>query len=296
MRRRITLTLLLLAAALAHVACGDHGHTDELVAAGKAASTHLTAYYDDLGKTTIDWWEYQTAYNTLQEIPPTQELEHLMTERVAALHNRALMASRLTDVYDSIGRLRSPTSTQPTVTAAQNLGKAMSGVPKLPGADLSSGLGQAADLLMGLKRDRDSAAATKALTDAVTNIRDLFAHEQATYAAVIRDRDQTRQALLASLVHKKLVNTSPLLERLHLGVTWTTTDPDASTALALNIQANNAQRIESSWSCATDDTATMLTRLVSAHEQLNAKTIPAPAALERATARASTCLTQGEQE
>lgn len=285
-------TLLLL---VPLIACGDHGRTDELVSAGKTASTHLAAYYDQLNRTTMDWWEYQTAYNTLQEIPPSQELEHIMTERVAALRNRATMAARLADVYDTIGQLHSPKSTQPAVTAAQNLGKAMSSIPKFPGGDLSSGLGQAADFLMGLKRDHDVATANKAVTDALTHIRDLFAHEQATYGAFIRDRDKTRQALLQSLTRKKFVNTAPLLERLHLGITWTPTDPDATRALALNIDTNSAQRIESSWSCATDETATMLNLLVSAHEQLATKRLPSPSALQRATARASACLTEGAQ-
>jgi hypothetical protein len=277
------------------IACGDHGRTDELVAAGKTASTHLAAYYDQLTRTTMDWWEYQTAYNTLQEIPPSQELEPTMTERLSALRARATLAARLADVYDSVSQLRNPKSTQPAVTAAQNLGKALSSVPKLPGGDLGSGLGQAANFLMGLKRDRDFAAANKGVTDAVTRITELFTHEQNTYEAFVRDRDKTRSALVQSLARKKLVNTSPLLEHLRLGVKWTTADPEATRALALNIDTNSAQRIESSWSCATDETATMLTLLAAAHEQLNTRTIPAPGALQRATARASVCLTEGAQ-
>jgi hypothetical protein len=212
----ISATILVIATL---VACGDHGRTDELVNAGKAASNNLASYYDNLGKTTIDWWSYQTAYNTLQEVTTTPELEHATTDRLTALRARATMAARLADVYDTISQLRNPKSSQPTVTAAQDLGKALGSIPKLPGvADIASGLGQAADFLMGLKRDRDFSTTNKAVTDAITRVRDLFLKEHDTYEAFIHDRNKTRQALLQSLAQKKLVNTSPLLERLRLGV------------------------------------------------------------------------------
>ena len=160
---------------------------------------------------------------------------------------------------------------------------------------LASGFGQAADFLMGLKRDRDFATTNKAVTDALTHVRDLFSKEHDTYEAFIHDRDKTRQALLQSLARKKIVNANPLLERLHLGVTWTTNDPDATRDLALNIDTITNQRAEAAWSCATDETLTTLNLLVSAHEQLINNAIPAPAPLQRATARATACLTEGDQ-
>jgi hypothetical protein len=205
------------------------------------------------------------------------------------------MASRLADVYDTISQLRNPKSAQPTVTAAQDLGKALSSVPKLPGGtDLAGGFGQAADFLMGLKRDRDFATSNKAVTDALTHVRDLFSKEHDAYEAFVRDHDQTRHALLESLARKNIVNTSPLLERLRLGVTWTTANPDTNRAIALNTDTVNNQRAEAAWSCATDETLTTLNLLVSAHEQLINNAIPTPAPLQRATARATACLTEGD--
>jgi hypothetical protein len=278
-------------------ACGDHGRTDELVTAGKSASNHLASYYDRLRMTTMDWWAYQTTYNTLQDITTTQELDHATTDRLAALRARATIAARLADVYDTISQLRNPKNTQPTVTAAQDLGKALSSVPKLPGGpDLASGIGQAADFLMGLKRDRDFATTNKAITDAVTRVRDLFSKEHDTYEAFMHDHNKTRQALLQSLARKNIVNTNPLLERLRLGVTWTSTDPAATRDLALNIDTITSQRAEAAWNCATDETLTTLNLLVAAHEQLINSAIPAPAPLERATARATACLTEGAQQ
>jgi hypothetical protein len=297
MTRRTTLVGLVAGVLLASlIACGDHGRTDELVTAGKNASTHLQSYYDHLTKTTLDWWEYQTAYNTIQEVTTTQELEQVMTQRLAVLRARATMAGRLADVYDTISRLRNPKSTQPAVAAAQNLGKAMAGLPKLPGGDLSSGLGQAADVLMDLQRDRDFTRANKALTEALTRVRDLFLREEETYRSIARDRDQTRHALLQSLSRKNLINTNPLLDRLRLGVTWTPSDPAVARALALNTDTINIQRLAYSWSCATDETGTILALLVAGHEQLATKVTPAPASLERAQTRATACLADGGQQ
>jgi hypothetical protein len=274
--------------------CGDHGRTDELITAGKAASTNLASYYDHLGTITTEWWGYQTAFNTLQDVTTTPELERAMNDRLAALRTRSTMASRLADVYDAVGRLNKPSSTQAAVAAAQGLGKAMSSVPKIPGsADLAGGFGQAADVLMGLKRSKDVNTSNKALTDAVSGIKDAFAADQATYEAFVRDHNKTKAALLESLAKHKLVNTSPLLEQLKLGVPWATSDQDTTRTLALTIANNNDGRIAAAWSCATSETLTMLNALLAAHQDL--AQIPSPLPLERSTARATACL-QGAQQ
>jgi hypothetical protein len=239
--------------------CGDHGHTDELITAGKNASNHLQSYYDHLTKTTLDWWEYQVAFNTIQDVTTTKELERAMNDRIVAIRARATMAGRLSEVYDAIIRVKSPTSTQPVITAARQLGDSLSGMPALPGVDLGSGLGRAADFLTGFQRDRDYKKANLALIQALKGMRDLFDREQETYNTMHRDGERTRHALLQSLARKQLVNTNPLLERLKLGVSWTaSTDPATARSLALTIDAIAVQRLESHWACATEETGAML--------------------------------------
>jgi hypothetical protein len=294
--RTKTLTLTTLVFLVCVAGCSDHGHTDQIIAAGKSASAALQTYYTHLTKTTTDWWEYQTSYNTIQEIATTQELEQIMTARVAALRSRATMAARLADLYDTISRLRDPQSSQPAITAAQNLGKAMSGLPKLPGGGAGTELEPAATFLAGLQRERDFKEANKALRDAIKRVLNLYVQEQETYRSIQHDRDSTRHALLQSLSRKKLINTAPLLDQLGLGINWTTNDPDTTRALALSIDETNTRRIESSWLCATEETATMLTMLADAHEQLATNSKPTPLALQRAINRASACLDDGGKQ
>lgn len=297
MRPRMIVSATVIVVVLASfISCTDYGRTDALVEAGKAASNHLQSYYDHLTTLTMDWWEYQNAYSSLQGITTSQELQSVMTERLAALQARGAMAARLADVYDTVGQLRNPKSAQSAVAAAQTLGKTLSTVPKLPGGDLSSGLGQAADFLMGLKRDRDFATVNKGLTDAVRRISEIFVREQGTYEAFVHDRQHLRTTLIKELANRKLIHTAGLLDRVGLGVTWTDTDTEVARTIALNTEIIAAERIEASWHCATDETNTMLNFLVVAHEQVQNNTLPTPTALQRATAHAAGCLAQGVQK
>jgi hypothetical protein len=271
--------------------CGDQGRTDELITAGTAAGNELHTYYTNLTTINTEWWEYQTAFNALQEIVTSKELEKSYEERLGALRSRAAMAARLTDVYAAVGTLRDSKTSEPAIASAQNLGKTISAVPALPGIDLAGGLSQAADLLTGIARSRDFQEANTALTTALAGMRDLFRDEQAAYVRMVNDRDRTRHALIKSLDQRKLINTSPLLERLQLGIPWiNASDNPVTRNLALTVDDVASKRNTTAWTCATSETYAVLSLLAAAHQGLRNVETPSPSGLQRASERAEACL------
>jgi hypothetical protein len=285
-------TRLVILLAVLVAGCAHRTQTDQFIVAGRAAGAELQSYYERLADTTLDAWQYQTAFDTLQGISTNQETERLFAERLAALRDRATMAARLGGFYEAVGRLRDPKISQPAVTASQNLAKSLGGLPGLPGgAALGGGLGEAANLLTGIGRAHSFRQANAAVTKALEGIRDLFAREREAYLSINRDRDQTRHELLASLARRKMVNTAGLLDKLRLGVTWINpSENEAARALALNVDRISAQRSSVAWSCATEETAGLLALLVAGHEGFAEGAAPDSIPLERAEARAGACL------
>jgi len=183
-------------------------------------------------------------------------------------------------------------SAEPSVTAAQNLGNSLNGLPKMPNIDLPTGLGQAAELLINIKRDRDFRAANNDLIGALARISDLFAAEKEAYLSINRDRDRTRHSLIQALAKRNLINTTPLLERLKLGVPWTAApENDSTRRLSLAIDSVSGDRSMTAWSCATEETAHVLSLLADGHANIAKGNNASPASLLRAQARAKDCIT-----
>jgi hypothetical protein len=296
MRPRYCLVGLMVLLNLVFSGCRDHDQATDLIASGQAASKLLESYYSHLNTATLEWWQYQMAFNTIQEIEMAPELEALTRDRIDAFQIRTALARRLADVYDSLGQLESSASTQPAVAAAQNLGKSMSGIPKLPGVDLSEGFGKAAGLLVNLQLSRDFKKANQAMTEAIARIRDQFLREQDIYRSIVRDCANTRHALIQSLARKGLVDATPMIERLKLEVIWKTGDDKMLRTLALNLDSIHAQRLDSSWACATEETVAVLNILVTAHELPEKQAGQIHLTLDRTQRSAAACLAAANGE
>jgi hypothetical protein len=272
--------------------CGHTRQTSPLISAGNGASVEVQSYYDHLSNIVVEWWVYQTAFDTIEGVSTTKNLTDLYHERLVGIQARTIMAARLTSLYESLAQLRNTKSAEPTVTAAQNLGNSLNGLPKMPNIDLPTGLGQAAELLINIKRNRDFRAANNDLVGALAKISDLFAAEKEAYLSINRDRDRTRHSLIQALARRKLINTAPLLERLKLGVPWTTGTEDESTRkLSLAIDSVSGDRSMTAWSCATEETARVLNLLADGHSNIAKGDSASPASLLRAQTRAKDCIT-----
>src|SRR3989442_1139453 len=67
--------------------------------AGITASSTLTNYYDSLAQDTVDIWEMEAFFDSIQGIPFDEKSQKLYQDRINAFNHRAQMASDFGSIY-----------------------------------------------------------------------------------------------------------------------------------------------------------------------------------------------------
>jgi hypothetical protein len=281
--------------AIALSGCRDTAPGYDLLSQGVQSTSVVRSYYESLEQAVLDSWEFEAAFSSLTGVNFGQQEQARYSDRITALAARAVVAHRLEEVYSAALQLRSGSDAQAT-TAAQELGKALKAVPKLPtaGVDPSDGLGQAADALLGFLRNRSLANSNRVLVSLLQSILKLFSNEAPAYASILGERERSAQHVMAALARQKMVTATPLLHDLatRIGVQWNDAGaPTSQTeALALALGGVREKRAELLDSCATIETEALLSELAGRHQDLAAGRPGNLDDLRQVTVRVSACL------
>jgi hypothetical protein len=270
--------------------CGTVKNSDRILADAVSASSTLAAYYDDLAVIALDSWQNQGVYNALLNIPPPSGSEY--NERLQDFRRRGDLAHALVLVYQHLQTLHDPKGLASVTTAGQNLGQAIRGISRIPGAANipTDELGSAAAAVANLRRERDLKRALNSVIIVNKNLLTLFGAEERIYLNIQSDRADTAEHLLELLAQKKLVNPGSLVPGLRIGIAVSAANDEPAAAAGLAIAKITAEREKLAWACATQQADSMLTALSGLGDAIKSGATSDLNSIEESTARANTCL------
>jgi len=178
MRRTRSSTWLLL---LLLAGCGQVKNSDRLLSDALSAGNAIAAYYDDTARVALERWQAQSVYNAYLQLDPPDGKKY--NESLLAVRTRADLAPALVTACQKLQPLPNPNGVARLIIAGQDLGKAVSGIPELPGAiaTATGELGSASEALATLERERDLKRALVAATKLFVGFSAMFVAEAPTY-------------------------------------------------------------------------------------------------------------------
>ena len=217
--------------------CGDRPGATALANAGISASSTLTNYYNSLAQDTVDIWEMEAFYDSLQGIPFDNNSQKLYQDRINALNHRAQMASDLGSIYGVLLKSSSYDASGQVGDAALRLSKQLTSIPVFAGSgvDPSNLVKSVAGGLADWKQSKDLQKGSQLIVETLEAIEKLFQAESRVYKSIAMDRGLHVANVLEYMIQKNMVSTTPLLAKIPqaLGLTLSTIPSDEKTTKAV---------------------------------------------------------------
>jgi outer membrane murein-binding lipoprotein Lpp len=204
--RRVWLALVILGVLLL-AGCVDCKLGSSLASSGSAAANNLAAFYAGLIQDTIDTLELEAFTSAIRGVSFDTAEQKLLTDHIAELRARQVMAKRLAGFYKAVSDLCSYNASGEVKTAASDLSKSLS-VPSL-GSGINPGaiIGSAAGELAALAQSRDLVKGLKASEPALEKLIDLVTQERKITDAISQERSRKIVDVAAFLVDNDLLAT-----------------------------------------------------------------------------------------
>lgn len=274
--REWAVCLLLVASMLTAPGCGDQAGAAELASAGSTTANALASYYASLAQDTIDSWEMQAFYGSIQGIPFDQNSQKLYQDRIDALNHRAQMATDLGSLYGALSQLSSYDASGQVTDAAERLSTQLTSIPAISGSGVNptSLVGSVAGDLAAWKQSKDARKGSRIIVETLEKIEKLFQGESRVYKSIARERGLSVANVIEYMIQNNMVVTSPLLQQVpqSLGLTLTTvpTDPNTTKAV-IQLARVRLERLSLLSAGAADSTDQSLLLLIQNHKDFQNK-------------------------
>jgi hypothetical protein len=228
-----TLCIFLTASLVLSSGCGDRAGAADLANVGATTANALASYYNSLAQDSIDSWEMEAFYDSIQGIPFDQNSQKLYQDRIDALNHRAQMATDLASLYGALTQLSSYDASGQVSGAADRLSKQLTSIPVLSGSGVNpaSLIGSVAGDLADWKQSKDLRKGSRIISETLEKIEKLFQSEAKLYKSIARERGLSVANVIEYMIQNKMVTTTPLLQQVpqSLGLTLTTIPTDDKT-------------------------------------------------------------------
>jgi hypothetical protein len=271
-----TLCIFLTTSLVLSSGCGDRAGAADLANAGATTANALASYYNSLAQDSIDSWEMEAFYDSIQGIPFDQNSQKLYQDRIDALNHRAQMATDLASLYGALTQLSSYDASGQVSGAADRLSKQLTSIPVLSGSGVNpaSLIGSVAGDLADWKQSKDLRKGSRIIAEALEKIERLFQSEAKLYKSIARERGLSVANVLEYMIQNKMVTTTPLLQQVpqSLGLTLTTIPTDDKTTNGvIQLARVRLQRLALLSASAADTTDQSLLLLVQNHKDFQNK-------------------------
>jgi hypothetical protein len=266
----------LIAAVSLLAACGNRDAGTALAKAGADTASTLAGYYNSLAQDTVDTWEMEAFYDSIQGIPFDDNSQKLYQDRIDALNRRAQMAGDLCALYTALAQLASYDASTEVGDAALRLSKDLKSIPIVPGSgvDASALVKSVAGDLASWKQSRDMVKGSRLIVETLEKIERIFQSEVGAYKSIAKDRGLTLANVLEYLIQKNMVITTSLLQKVpeSLGLSLSPVPTDERTTKAVvQLARVRLARISLLSSSAADSTDHTLLLLIQNHRNFQAK-------------------------
>ncbi len=270
------LCLLLIAILLITPGCGDQAGATELANTGTNTANALASYYTSLAQDTIDSWEMEAFFSSIQQIPFDQSSQKLYQDRIDALNHRAQMATDLGSLYGALSQLSSYDATGQVSAAAERLSNQITSIPAISGSGVNPAalVGSVAGDLAQWKQSKDLRKGSRVIVGTLEKIETLFQSEVKVYKSIARERGLSVANVIEYMIQNNMVVTSPLLQQVPqaLGLTLTTVPTDPRTTKAvIQLARVRLQRLALLSASAADGTDKSLLLLIQNHRDFQNK-------------------------
>ena len=256
--------------------CGDRPGATALANAGITASSTLTNYYNSLAQDTVDIWEMEAFYDSLQGIPFDNNSQKLYQDRINALNHRAQMASDLGSIYGVLLKSASYDASGQVGDAALRLSKQLTSIPVFAGSgvDPSNLVKSVAGGLADWKQSKDLQKGSQLIIETLEAIEKLFQAESRVYKSIAMDRGLSVANVMEYMIQKNMVSTTPLLMKIPqaLGLTLSTIPSDEKTTKAvIQLARVRSYRVALLSASVADTTDHALVVLIQNHKDFQSK-------------------------
>ena len=177
------------------------------------ASQQLTAYYTDLSKQVADYTTLNEMHSELMFQKPLDAGVRAESDKTEQeLSKRLALAQALGKLASAYSSLATSKSGSDVSTAASALASECKAVPMAPlpgGSAIPDVVGQAAQQLVEYLRAKKLRQSSKAISDIVAGVQQIFAAEISAYESINRRRIEMAQRVARELIKKDVVEINP---------------------------------------------------------------------------------------
>ncbi|MGE4071433.1 MAG: hypothetical protein AB7E72_09690 [Lysobacterales bacterium] len=253
----------------------------EIATVGVSTSEQLARFYESLADDTVDSHEFNAFREgvvDVEVIEGADKRDQTLTENLAALKSRALLAAKMKGVYEALGALSGSDTATATRTAAEGLAGAVLAVRSAPLADPSANgtktlVGLIAEDLMLYLQSKEILKAEKLARELEKSLQELFEIEKETYQSIARFRAEKAGTVALGMLSRKELNPWPLIQRVLLPYGVVVQDTKAFPANADTLKGfeklliARTRRLARLSDLASSDMAGGLSKLAKAHSE-----------------------------
>ena len=175
------------------------------------ASQELTAYYADLSKQEADYTTLNEMYSELMfQLPQDAKIRAEADKTEQELGKRLALAQSLGKLAAAYSELATSKSATDVSTAASGLASECKSMAPMPGGSaIPDIVGQAAQQLVEYLRAKKLRQSSRAISDIVAGVQQLFVSEMPVYESINRSRIEVARTLARELITRNAVEISP---------------------------------------------------------------------------------------
>jgi hypothetical protein len=277
-RKTLAIFLLLLLLGSGLIGCHNQAEGLKLAETGIATADTMARYYDSLAQDTLDIWEWEAFSSAIRGTSFDDHQQQLLQDQVDALNHRSRLAHRLGSTYRALKELSSYNASGDVKSSAENLAKAIIGLPPLKGSSVnpSAIFGKLAEDIVSWKQSKDIRKGSELILRTLQRLVVLFDRESEAYKSIAEERGNKIENVIDYAIRNKIVLSLPLLQKaadtvgLKLAGADKPVDKEEAIVGLIAIASVRARRLAVMSAGAADGILQALEQLVTNHREFRA--------------------------